>query len=276
MSEYIAPKHRGQALFRTDDPQPRKHDKWGVDSVIIQEVYNYEQTFAEALHTLEVTTFDELIFKRKSLSRENNILDVMGGGYFISPETYPQVDTMTGIRLGNPEEEFLKDLLFKIEDENNKPHKDDKYLKLLRVRLKTLKNLQIEPKRRVIHGSIYTLDIWRDLDRLNRKRGIKSHDVIVCRPVAPFSAKFLSRDQELNEAQTRNQGVIFDRVFQQTIARLSKGGVFFTEVPKIFSKEQINFWVAKKRDKEQLNIKVFAYPNTESWTGESLSLLVTK
>lgn len=257
MKELVAPRHFAPKLFEPLKRARRTNDFWGIDCVSISENETYDHTFKNLLDYLKIESLAQLVKERKTQGQINHILDLMGGGYFITPENYPYLDSITGVRLSNPEESYKHLIEEDIEfiKQRNEPHPSDTdTLMSYDWALASLQYMQQSPKRSVVYGSVYETKTWSALDQSMADRKIPSFDLAFCRPAGPFYAENIIGEMKLTKRSLMKYAAVFDRVFELALAKISRPGEMFIELPGIISTSWALKWAKKKADLHHLRI----------------------
>lgn len=258
-SETITPPKYAPNLYNPPDFATRESDSWGID------VFNrgpsssntYDCHFQAFLNLLGCTSFVELIDKLKS-NGDVHVLDLMGGAYFLDPDQYQSVTSVTGMRLGNPEPGIVKFYTENIEfDLERSGGKQTEHSRGLLQELADIELLNREEKRKVVYGSVYDRSSWRSLDTSMRERKIDSFDLVICRPYGPFFERYITGEKPMSDKEKLRYGLVFDKAFREVLARVDKkNGVLFFQIPQIFDEQWILTWV--KRAEARYGLKISA------------------
>lgn len=261
MPKDIVRRDHAPNLFTPPKHAAREKDYWGVD-IFHEEKFRdrYDDSFGELLRDIGVSSFSELLSNRKRDHLGSNVLDLMGGAYFVGPDDYPVLDSITGFRLDNPEAAFVQMTEQEIEFELTRDvtYKDPQYLPKLQVNLEKLDFLQKSKKRAVVYGSVLDLEAWEELDKNMAARGIKEIDVAVCRPEGPFFEKNMTEEKgSMSDSERLEYGLVFASVFQQLHQRMNhQNGVIFMQIPEMLSKELLDKWIKIVSKKFGMSITV--------------------
>lgn len=248
-------------LFEPLERSRKYADRWPVDLIYRDGEIGYEDTFRELLRMLGFENFDEIYSFLRSAGAGVNILDLMGGAYFIKPGQHETIDSVTGMRLGDPEPNFIAEQLRKIDRilKLNSTDPDlNKIATVAEAKLEELKRIQSQKKRKVIFGSVYDLKTWERLSRSMRKRQILDFGLVICRPQGPFLEQYLVGEEPINERQKLKYAAVFDRTFREVLLRINKKcGILLFQLPSIFSREWIEHWIEKTSTKYGLEMHLW-------------------
>ncbi len=227
-------------------PDNGEEDPWEFDGITenLDSRNSYDQEMAEGLDGFGCKTFDELVLRlEKKLGRKPNVVDLMGGAYFLhDPEN---TNTLTGIRLLNKDEIFIMSVAGK-----------NDYLSELTSKIIGA------PNRKVVEADILSKQGWDVIKNQN----LPLADLLVCRPVGPFDVKRSMGTRHDNpEAFAR----LYTSLFNKTMSLVNRdGGMIFTEIPDIYSDEQVKKFFGETDKREGSYSWLFTVKDERShWGG---------
>jgi hypothetical protein len=244
-SEFFSPsklKNLRRVWSRGDED---KGFTWDFDGVLDtpDNWMGYSQEMSEGLNAFSCKTFDELVLKiKEKKGRKPNVVDLMGGAYFLNnPEN---ANSLTGIRIRNTDEDFLR--VYKDKDT---------------LVSKLITKITQSPNRKVIEADILSNTGWEAI----KKEDVPLADLLVCRPVGPFD----------NKRATGNRfdapeiyGGLYASLFKRMLTLVNrKDGVIFSEVPDIFSDSQIKEFFARADADNDSKTSVFTVSANYQWGG---------
>lgn len=214
----------------------------GVPNEGLGDWMNYDNEMRDGLSELGCKTFDDLVnILGSRLERKPNVVDLMGGGYFLrNPENAAYI---TGIRIHNKDEDFLVE------------HKEgeSKYSQLVR-------KIVGAANRKVVESDVLSNHGWKVI----RDENLPAADLLVCRPVGPFDNRH-SMGSMFDDSATY-EGLYRSLFFRMLALVNKKSGVVFTEVPDIFSDAGLRSFFEDIDSKEKCKTKVYTAPDVDySW-----------
>ena len=237
------------------EPDQTKGQTWEFDGVAHDPEHwmGYSHEMREGLGMFGCKTFDKLTsYLREKLNRKPNVVDLMGGAYFLDfPEN---VGSLVGIRIHDKDTDFL---------EVSKKSKSE--------RAWLLEKIIQSPNRRVIEADILTNAGWRVIKGEN----LPLADLVVCRPGGPFDVEHATVSRFDNPAIYAG---LYTSLFRRMLKLVNKeSGVVFTEIPDIFSDTEIdNFFVGIDKS-EKSRTKVFTVPDVDyHWGGKKRKYAVVQ
>jgi hypothetical protein len=254
----ITPKKYAPNLYDPPEFARREQDSWGVDVFHdnVAGFYSYDSRFKILLRKLGYESFIEIIDHFGS-NGDCHVLDLMGGAYFLKPNQYQSLTSITGLRLDNPEESFIRSNKEELVFDYNRNGKETEYSKKLKQELQDIDSLRNEEKREVVYGSVYDKRTWRELSNSMHKRNIDSFNLVICRPQGPFFERYITGEKTLSNREKLKYGLVFDKTFREVLARVNKSnGMLFFQIPQIFDSLWINEWVKRAESKYGLKIDV--------------------
>lgn len=228
---------------------------WDFDGVSwgSEHFKSYDHEMREGLSTFGCKTFDELVVSlRKKLGRKPNVIDLMGGAYFIEhPEN---TDTMVGIRIHPKDEVYLK---------VGKTFREER--RLLYERIIGAKN------RRVVGADVLSGSGWKTI----RSENLALADLLVCRPVGPFDNERAMAGQLDNPMTYAGLYVSLFRRMLKLVNR--KDGTIFCEIPDIYSEAEAKVFFESVDREEGSETKIFMVPDEDySWGGAKRRYVVVQ
>ena len=228
------------------DPDSRKGRTWEFDGVVKPDHWmSYSYEMREGLGNFDCKTFDDLVLLLdKKLNRKPNVVDLMGGAYFLSnPEN---TDSLVGIRIHNKDQDFL----------NVHKNDDSDRSRLLRQIINT-------PNRRVIEADVLSNAGWKKI----RNASMPAADLLVCRPAGPFDDKH-SMSNRFDDP--RAYAGLYQSLYKRMLSLVNrKGGVIFTEVPDIYTDTEIEKFFERTDKEEGSQTKLFTVPDEDyQWGGK--------
>lgn len=196
---------------------PDRNLGWEFDGVEANTEHwmGYNHEMSEGLSVFGCKTFDELTLRiEKKLGRKPNVIDLMGGAYFLhSPEN---TSSLVGIRIQNKDQDFL-------EESNNKDNQESRLLsKIIKY-----------TNRKIIEADILSNIGWNKI----KESKVPLADLLVCRPVGPFDNR-TAMGSEFDNPES--YAGLYSSLFKRMISMVNRdGGIIFTEVPDIYSNDQI-------------------------------------
>ncbi len=230
-------------------PDSKKEGTWEYDGFYgeyYDYVMGYNHEMREGLGIFECKTFDALVdVLNKKLDRKPNVIDLMGGAYFL--DNPGNTNSLVGIRI-HDKDEYIGSF-YKSADGG---------------RARVIKRVMTAPNRRVIEADILSNKGWKTIE----KAGIPKADLLVCRPVGPltFTQAMGNRFDE-----PRTYAGLYSSLFRRMLGLVNKhGGVIFTEAPAIYSGEEIKDFFTGVDEKEGSRTNIFKVPeNIYYWGGEN-------
>lgn len=218
------------------EPDSSKGKTWEYDGVYegIGSWAGYSHEMREGLGNWDCETFDELVeVLEKKLGRKPNVIDLMGGAYFLDkPEN---TNTLTGIRIHDKDEEYLE--AFKDSDRSD---------------AKIIKRIIKTPNRKVIEADILSNKGWRTIEEAD----IPKADLLVCRPMGPFDVRHATA--EVWEENLTVYAGLYSSLFKRMLKLVNKeDGLIFTEAPDIYSDEEIKIFFTEADKEHGLHIDIF-------------------
>lgn len=257
----ISKPENAPVLFEPLEKSKKPDDRWPVDLIYRDGDIGYEDTFREPLRMLGFENFNEVYNFLRSEGVGVHIFDLMGGAYFIKPGQHEIIDSITGMRLGDPEPNFIAEQLHKIKEVSKQNSTDPNFNKIATVaeaKLRELRRIQSQEKRKVIFGSVYDLKAWERLSESMEKRQIPDFGLVICRPQGPFLEQYLVGEEPINERQKLKYAAVFDRTFREVLLRVNKKcGILLFQIPSIFSREWIEYWIEKNSIKYGLEMHLW-------------------
>lgn len=233
------PKHH--TLKKMQELGVSNNDAWYWDG--LSNVVRYEDTFHDLLGKLDYTSFEDLVEQREyERKRELNVLDLFGGAYFL--RDLSSVNSITGARLANVDEEMLEDpglgniVLGKPGD------------------YQILKRIIQSPKREIVEGDLYKTETWKKLQEAADQKTENGFDLIVCRPEGPFAVRSRpvnSRSIADVEDESQNREEIYVMLLEKAMNMLSPDhGLLFSQIPGLNTPSDIKkeFWNSYIKKKE--------------------------
>jgi hypothetical protein len=222
-------KHNVLRNMQSLNSQDEYYDIWEYDGIrgLENPRLSYEHTFEFFLDKFNIESFQGLVDNRsKELNKKLKILDLFGGAYFI--DDFKNVSQITGVRLSNPDEEFLSI----VEGDYN----SEQYLR----------SLVENDKRNLIIGNLYSTKTWREIEKDNTSRGGGGFDLVVCRPEGPF-VNAINKDISIKGVSDTgfSREEIFVSLLERALNLLSNdGGMLFTQTPDLETKQGVvkKFW----------------------------------
>ena len=227
-------------------PDRDKGRTWEFDGVPYspEHFMSYNHEMREGLSDYDCKTFDELVtILEKKLGRKPDVIDLMGGAYFLSEPG--NVNTLVAIRVHDKDKEF-------IEVANEKDGKESRLIK----------KVTGASNRRVIDADVLTTKGWKDIE----KAGLPKADLLVCRPVGPFDVKH-AMDSRWDEpgAYVGLYASLFGRMLRLVN---KKDGVIFTEVPDIYTEKEVKKFFVGVDEKEGSQTEELTAPDKDyHWGG---------
>ena len=219
------------------EPDRPRGKTWGYDGVYegIGSWAGYSHEMREGLGKLGCETFDELVeVLGKELGRKPNVIDLMGGAYFL--EEPENVNTLTGIRIHDKDSEYLE--VYKDSDKN---------------RAKLLKKIVEAPNRQVVEADILSNKGWKAVEEADMPKA----DLLVCRPMGPFDVKHATA--EVWEENVAAYAGLYSSLFKRMLNLVNKeNGLIFTEVPDIYLDKEINIFFTEADKEYGLQTDIFA------------------
>lgn len=247
-SSEILTKSRLKALRKKwSEPDSKKGRTWEYDGVY--ESYGswagYSYEMREGLGNLGSETFDDLVdVLGKKLGRKPNVIDLMGGAYFLDKPK--KTNTLTGIRIHNKDEDYMVEA-----------HKDDG-----KSIAKTIRRIIKSPNRRIVEADILSNQGWRIIE----KAGIPKADLLVCRPMGPFDVRHATAN--VWEENVAAYSGLYSSLFKRMLKLVNrKNGLIFTEVPDIYSDEEIKEFFSEADKEHGLQIEIFAVSDKDYHMG---------
>lgn len=239
------------------EPDRDQGHTWEFDGVPYEEDHgdwmNYDHEMRDGLSELDCKTFDDLVsILSNRLGRKPNVIDLMGGGYFLrNPENAAQI---TGIRIHNKDKDFLA------------VHKEgtSKYSQLVRKIIGAA-------NRRVVDGDVLSSHGWKVIKNEN----LPAADLLVCRPVGPFDNKHAMGSMFDDPA---SYGGLYRSLFFRMLALVNKkSGTIFTEVPDIFPDAGLRSFFEDIDSKKGCKTKLYTVPDEDySWGGKKRRYVVVQ
>ena len=204
-------------------------DNWGIDGSIgnFDPYHSYDKTF-QNLFPRGSYSFSSLLVKDRKKGRTANVLDLFGGGYFIND--FSLVDNMFAVRFQERDHILLTRLMDK---QANAPFREADKLGPEIVFQRAVATWQDRTK---IAGNLYFPKSWTEIKRKQAEKGVKDFNLIVCRPIGPFSAEAIlgNRTQVLTEEELGVYLYIYTDMLENSLRLCSPDhGRIFTEVPRI-------------------------------------------
>lgn len=226
-------------------PDADKNETWTFDGVPSspEEYSSYDYELQEGLASFGVKTFDDLVVSLNSkLGQKINVVDVMGGAYFLSkPEN---AKTVTGIRIHNKDSDY-RDLYQK--------HKTEHAAKGLHI--------LNAGNRKIIEADLLSVKGWQ---KVNQQIGVVG-ELVVCRPVGPFEIKyalpgFFDTPEEF--------AGLYKSLFGRLMSLVNKEkGVVFTEIPDPYKDGEVADFLKSAAGRFGFKYKTYVAPNDYSWSG---------
>ncbi|MBP9819531.1 hypothetical protein KBC79_02215 [Candidatus Woesebacteria bacterium] len=254
----IAPRKYAPNLFDILPRTVRKGDLWSVDVFPVLDSELYDFWFGEQLAELGVESFPELFSEIMRTTKSCHVLDLMGGAYFLKPEEYSRVSSVTGFRLGNPESKYIENIAAELQYIHENPeYGSSGYLQQLKSKAKLLSLLRQEPKRAVVYGSLYDKDAWSVLDASMSGQNIESINVAIVRPLGPFLNNHLTDEQSFTDREKIKYAAVFTRVSNELLSRINRNlGFAFVQIPQLFPKVWIEAWAKKMETRFGCSVRV--------------------
>jgi hypothetical protein len=159
-------------------------------------VKDYDRSFAEILSDLHVLSLKDILAQRREKGLTTNVLDLMGGEATFLRSLSPLLDSGLCISLVDERKKKTKS-----EDRKN--------------------NIYLEC------GDITSKHVWKKIDDWQRKKRIKSFDLVVCRGAGGMIKNIVPK-------------MLYPYLFSKVWERLSgNDGVFITQLPDEKEKEMI-------------------------------------
>jgi hypothetical protein len=228
------------------EPDRAKGKTWEFDGIPYTpdhwEGYNHETR--EGLNTFGCKTFDDLVDKLEiKLGRKSNVIDLMGGAYFLeSPE---KAQSLTGIRINDKDQEFM-----------------DVYGEKTDIYSMRFKKIIQSPNRKVIEADILSNNGWNTIKNSN----LPLADLLVCRPVGPFDVRHSVSDRFDNPNAYAG---LYISLFKRMLTLVNKkGGVIFTETPDVYSDKELKKFFDETDKVEGSHTTLFTVPDEDyHWGG---------
>ncbi len=205
---------------------------------------SYDQEMSEGLDGFGCKTFDDLVLRlEKKLGRKPNVIDFMGGAYFLHiPEN---TNSLTGIRLVNRDEDFMRDL---------SQHGDS----LAELTRKIIGS----DNRKIVEADILSNSGWDTIKNQN----LLPADLLVCRPVGPFD---VNRSMGTRRDNPESFAGLYTALFNRMLSLVNRdGGMIFTEIPDIYSDEQVKRFFNETDNRESCYSWLFTVKDERShWGG---------
>jgi hypothetical protein len=222
-------------------PDSRSGHTWDFDGVYhgIEYWKSYDHEMRGGLKVFGCKSFDDLVIVLgNKLDRKPNVIDLMGGAYFLkNPEN---TNSFTGIRVHDKDSDFFS-FNEEIDDE----------LSVL------TKKIISAPNRRIIEADILTVKGWNDIE----KAEIPKADLLVCRPVGPFDVR-----HAMTDGFDKSGGYVglYLALFKRMLKLVNKeGGVIFTEIPDVYNTKEINKFLKDLDEKENSRSRLFTVPDKD-------------
>lgn len=197
-------------------PDKDQAQAWEIDGVYeTNDRKSYDQEMSEGLEGFGCKTFDALVlWIGKKIGRKPNVIDYMGGAYFIhSPEN---TNSITGIRILNKDEALI----------SSATDNDD-------LKKELLTKITQSPNRKVVEADILT----HEGRNIIKNQNLPLADLLVCRPVGPFD---LNRAMGSRNDSPESFVRLYTALFNQMLSLVNRDdGIIFSEVPDIYSDEEI-------------------------------------
>ncbi len=224
----------------------------------VTDIDRYEFSFSQQLAELGVQSFPELFSEINRKTMSCHVLDLMGGAYFLEPEDYHTVSSVTGFRLGNPESTYIDGVADELHNIHAYPeYVRPEYPQQLRSNVNRLFLLRQEPKRAVVYGSVYDEDAWALLDTSMAIRTIQSFNVAIVRPWEPFLNKYLTDEQSFSDRDKIRYASVFTRVTSKLLSRINRNlGFAFVQTPQLFPQVWVEAWAKKIEAKFGCSVQV--------------------
>lgn len=227
-------------------PDMSKGKTWEYDGIPsgIEGWDTYDNVMREGLFSLGCKTFEDLIVKLTSdLGRKPNVIDLMGGAYFLDNPNI--TNTLTGIRIHDKDADFLE-----VHATNSKKI-GERYRKIIG-----------SPNRQVIEADILSNKGWNIIANSNLPKA----DLLVCRPVGPFDIRHSLPGVDDKPAEFAG---LYKSLFSRMLNIVNKdGGIIFTEIPDPYTNIEIEKFFVGIDKTAGSSSTVFTVPDKDySWSG---------
>lgn len=222
-------------------PDSRSGYTWDFDGVYHGLDYwkSYDHEMRSGLKVFDSKSFDDLVIVLgNKLDRKPNVIDLMGGAYFLrNPEN---TNSFTGIRVHDKDRDVFS-INEGIDDE----------LSILS------KKIISAPNRRIIEADILTVKGWNDIE----KAEVPKADLLVCRPVGPFDVRNAMSDRfDIPEGYVGLYLALFKRMLKLVN---KKDGIIFTEIPDVYNTKEISNFFKNLDEKENSRSRLFTVPDKD-------------
>lgn len=204
-------------------PDKYRGRSWDIDGLPgnAKKLFSYDNEMQQGLDLFNCHTFDELVVTiGQKLGRKPNVIDLMGGAYFLSaPEN---TTTLTGIRIHDKDQDFYNG--YQQSDSN---------------RFDQFRQIVNSPNRKIIEADILSNKGWQKI----KLAKLAPADLLVCRPMGPFDIwKTLVDDND----DPIIYGGLFSSLFQRMLTLVDhETGIVFTEIPDMFTDKSIAHFFAE-------------------------------
>lgn len=245
-AEFLSKSKLTSLREKWSEPDSVEGKTWDFDGVARSPEHwmGYNHEMREGLDMFGSKTFDELIDRLNTkLNRKPNVLDLMGGAYFLNmPE---KTESLIGIRIHNKDEDFLK-----VHNDVN-----DVFSRLLDKITKS-------PNRKIIEADILSNNGWKTI----QKENFALADLLVCRPVGPFDIKHSMGDRF---DSPKVYAGLYASLFKRMLSLVNKkDGVIFTETPDVYSDDEIKNFFTEIDNKKGSQTTLFTVPDKDyQWGG---------
>lgn len=228
-------------------PDSQPGHTWDFDGIYHGLEYwkSYDHEMKSGLKVFDCKSFDDLVIAlANKLDRKPNVIDLMGGAYFLrNPEN---ANLFTGIRVHDKDGD-----IFSINE-----GVDDELSNIS-------KKIIGAPNRNIIEADILTVKGWNDIE----KARIPKADLLVCRPVGPFDIRHAKGDMfDIPEGYVG----LYLALFKRMLKLVNKdGGVIFTEIPDIYNTKEINKFLKNLDEKENSRSRLFTVPHKDYHWGRT-------
>jgi hypothetical protein len=233
--EYFSKTHLKELRGMWSSPDRDRGYTWDFDGVSPDPEgwtsYSYEMI--DGLSEFGCKTFDQLVDRLGNyLGRNPNVIDLMGGAYFLNfPE---KTNTLTGIRIHNKDEDFI-----------------EAATDTSRVETKLIDKITKAQNRVIVEADILSSAGWKKI----KEQNLEPADLLVCRPVGPFDNKRASVSRFDNP---ETYSGLYTSLFYRMTALVNKeDGVIFTEIPDIFEDADIKSFFDEVEVRERCKVSLF-------------------
>ena len=189
---------------------------WPIDGINGKQE-SYDRTFERLIRRANADSLDSLLDRMGTKGKPVNVLDVMGGGYFL--ERPERAGHIFALRLDDVDAALQA--RYATYASSNTPIEAQRGT-IFAQKLQEYQVLTQKGRRHVVTGNVLESRTWNALDTSMHASGVEALQIITCRPQGPFRVPMSS---SVNVE-------IFVELYNQMICRLAPNGYMFAQVPR--------------------------------------------